>query len=125
MFLLKSIHLARFSGFVPPYFSEKYTTAAMYFADFHHRLLAHLRARLECGELTERRLARLAGLSQSHLHNVLKGARRLSNELADQILRHLRITLLDLLTPEERAGHPVLWASVPATVSVQSRRGRI
>ncbi len=96
----------------------------MYFEDLHHRLLDHLRARLQCGEITERRLARLAGLSQPHIHNVLKGTRRLSNELADQILRQLRISLLDLLTPEERCAPARLWVWHPAPALPQPRRGR-
>jgi len=74
----------------------------MYFADLHQRLIRHIRARLDRGETTERRLARQAGLSQSHLHNVLKGARSLSNALADRLLRQLEISVLDLLSPEER-----------------------
>jgi transcriptional regulator with XRE-family HTH domain len=67
------------------------------------RLIAVLRARLQNGELTERRLARLTGISQPHVHNVLKGVRVLSPEIADQILRRLRISLLDLLTKQELA----------------------
>lgn len=80
----------------------------MYFADLHQRLIRHIRARLDRGEITERRLARQAGLSQSHLHNVLKGARNLSNDLADRLLRQLEISVLDLLSPEERARCPNL-----------------
>ncbi|MCS7314027.1 MAG: helix-turn-helix transcriptional regulator [Bryobacterales bacterium] len=74
----------------------------MYFADLHERLLDHIRSLLDRGETTERRLARQAGLSQSHLHNVLKGARGLSNHLADRLLRHLDLSVVDLLSPEER-----------------------
>lgn len=80
----------------------------MYFADLHQRLIGHIRARLDRGEITERRLARQAGLSQSHLHNVLKGVRSLSNGLADRLLRQLEISVLDLLSPEERAVCPAL-----------------
>lgn len=97
----------------------------MYFEDLHRRLIAHLNGRLQRGELTERRLARLAGLSQPHLHNVLKGSRRLSNLLADQILRRLEITLLDLLTPEERPLCPALCPARPAIELTYSRRGRM
>jgi hypothetical protein len=53
------------------------------------------------GEISERSLARLAGISQPHIHNVLKGARLLSTDMADQILRRLRIDLADLLTGAE------------------------
>lgn len=49
-------------------------------------LIRHLRGRLYNGELTERSLARVTGISQPHLHNVLKGKRLLSIPKLDQIL---------------------------------------
>ncbi len=70
------------------------------------RLIAHIKARVRNGEGTERGLARLAGISQPHMHNVLKGARVLSPELADQVLRRLRIDLLDLLEGNEGGDVP-------------------
>lgn len=96
----------------------------LYFEDLYRRLLLHLRQRVRAGELTERGLARLTGLSQPHLHNVLKGARRLSAPLADQLLRRLRLSLLDLLTAEERAACPQAYAPAPAVGAPQPRRGR-
>ena len=65
------------------------------------RLVSHLRARVQNGHASERGLARLAGVSQPHIHHVLKGSRLLSMEMADQILLRLRINLMDLLTSEE------------------------
>jgi hypothetical protein len=65
------------------------------------RLVSDVRARVRNGELSERGLARLTGISQPHIHNVLKETRLLSTEMADQILRHLRINLVDLLTAED------------------------
>ena len=70
--------------------------------DFHElktRLVQHLQDRVRGGELTERGLARLAGISQPHLHHVLKGKRLLSSEMADKILHRLKIDLLDLIRP--------------------------
>jgi hypothetical protein len=67
------------------------------------RLVSDVRARVRNGELSERGLARLTGISQPHIHNVLKGTRLLSTEMADQILRHLRINLVDLLATEDGA----------------------
>ncbi|HLY18738.1 MAG TPA: helix-turn-helix transcriptional regulator [Bryobacteraceae bacterium] len=67
------------------------------------RLLAQMRARVSNGEMTERGMARVTGVSQPHLHNVLKGARLLSIEMADQILHRLRIDLADLLAAGEEA----------------------
>ena len=69
----------------------------MLFADIRSTLVTVLRERVRNGELTERGLARLVGVSQPHIHNVLKGARELSIELSDQILQTLRISLLDLI----------------------------
>jgi transcriptional regulator with XRE-family HTH domain len=77
----------------------------MDFALLQKRLIAHIRARVRGGEVTERRLARVTGISQPHVHNVLKGVRALSPELADHLLRELRINLLDLLEPEEMKRH--------------------
>lgn len=72
--------------------------------DFHElerRFLEHLRHRVRSGELTERHLARITGVSQPHIHNVLKGKRTLSPSTADVILHVLQIDLLDFLQPEE------------------------
>ena len=69
----------------------------MYFADLQESLLDNLRTRVRNGHLTERGLARLVGVSQPHMHNVLKGSRFLSSELADKILHRLNISVLDLV----------------------------
>jgi hypothetical protein len=69
----------------------------MYFADLQASLLESLRTRVRNGQVTERGLARLVGVSQPHMHNVLKGTRFLSSELSDQILRCLNISVLDLV----------------------------
>lgn len=69
----------------------------MLFLDLNKALVDNLRSRVRNGELTERRLARLVGVSQPHIHNVLKGAKFLSPKLADTVLTHLRLTVLDLV----------------------------
>jgi transcriptional regulator with XRE-family HTH domain len=73
----------------------------MYFELLKSRLIAHVHQRVQRGELTERRLARLTGISQPHVHNMLKGARTLSPQMADLMLHQLHITILDLLKSEE------------------------
>lgn len=73
----------------------------MYFGLLQNRLLERLRRRIRNGELTERQIARLTGLSQPHIHNVLKGAKILSPESADLVLLQLKISLFDLFDPEE------------------------
>lgn len=73
------------------------------FQTLQARLLEQLRRRVSNGDLTERGLARLTGISQPHIHNVLKGAKTLSPELADVILAQLRLPLLALFTRDELA----------------------
>ena len=65
------------------------------------RVIADVQERVRRGDVTERGLARLTGISQPHLHNILKGVRVLSPHMADLILRQLHINLLDLLDPQE------------------------
>ena len=73
----------------------------MSFRELHDRFIESLRARVRSGELTERGIARITGISQPHIHNVLKGKRLLSTDTADAILRHLRLDLFDLLRPQD------------------------
>lgn len=83
----------------------------------HARLVSAVRARVRNGEISERGLARLTGISQPHIHNVLKGARLLSLETADQIMDSMRIDLADLLTDSEKGTH--LAAYLPDTGDCQ------
>jgi transcriptional regulator with XRE-family HTH domain len=71
------------------------------FWELERRMLATIRERVRRGDLTERGLARLSGVSQPHIHNVLKGKRDLSRDTADAILAALGIDLLDLLDPQQ------------------------
>ena len=73
----------------------------MTFHELQQRLLDELRQRVRSGAATERGLARISGISQSHLHNVLKGKRLLSMDKADEVLRFLEIDILRLIHPEE------------------------
>jgi hypothetical protein len=73
----------------------------MTFQELQSRLVNHLRERVRSGELTERGLARLTGVSQPHIHNVLKGSKAFSVGAADLILFHLKLDVLDLLQPIE------------------------
>jgi len=76
------------------------------FLEFEQRLVNRIRELVRCGELTERRLARMTGLSQPHIHNVLCHKRSLSMDSADLILHVLRLDLLDLLDPSDLEGRP-------------------
>jgi transcriptional regulator with XRE-family HTH domain len=77
----------------------------VFFEELQDRLLVLLRARVQGGEFTERSLAKLTGISQPHVHNVLKGARKFSPELADSILKTLGISTLDLFDSRELIAH--------------------
>jgi plasmid maintenance system antidote protein VapI len=70
------------------------------FREAQVRLILHLQNRVRSGEATERGLARAIGVSQPHLHNVLKGRHLFSIATADKILRHLNLDLLDLIGPQ-------------------------
>jgi predicted transcriptional regulator len=75
----------------------------MNFQELQRRLISHLRQRVVNGELTERGLARITGVSQPHIHNVLKGKRYFSVEMADHVLLTMRMDVIDLLEPRELA----------------------
>ena len=71
---------------------------------------ATVRTRVRNGEVTERGLALRAGISQPYLYNVLKGARQMTTDLADRLLRELDLTVADLL-PHDGAGQDRARAS--------------
>ncbi|HLK70127.1 MAG TPA: helix-turn-helix domain-containing protein [Bryobacteraceae bacterium] len=73
----------------------------MTFQELRCRFVDHLRERVRSGELTERSLAKMTGVSQPHIHNVLKGKRVLSPEMSDEILLNLQMDLMDLVTLED------------------------
>lgn len=73
------------------------------FGDLQSRLRDLVARRISNGEFTERGFARRLGISQPQIHNVLKGARKLSPAMADLILSTLNMTVVDLLTDVECA----------------------
>jgi hypothetical protein len=86
--------------------------AEMSFHLLQLRVIAHVQERVRRGDVTERGLARLTGISQPHLHNILKGVRVLTPHMADLILRQLHINLLDRTggirgTPAPRRRPPI------------------
>ena len=68
------------------------------------RLIRFLNLRIQNGDFTERGLARILGVSQPQVHNVLKGARKLTPELADHLMCRFEMSVLDLLDSAELAG---------------------
>ena len=77
----------------------------------HSRLVDLVTHKLRSGELTERGLARLAGVSQPHLHNVVKGVRLFSAQMADKVMEKLHVDLLTLLE-DELASLETPWTSI-------------
>jgi hypothetical protein len=72
--------------------------------DLYERLVDVARQRIHSGELSERGLSRLCGVSQPHIHNVLKQIRTLSPGSASRLMRALGVSLPELLwrSPDER-----------------------
>jgi plasmid maintenance system antidote protein VapI len=101
------MHL-RFRQITALYFNWEYPLdARMYFQLLQRRLVESLRRSIGNGLMTERGLARRAGISQPHMHHILKGVRALSPQVADRILRAFELTVMDLLELAEmdsRAG---------------------
>lgn len=65
------------------------------------RLIAFINTRIRNGDFTERGLAKILGISQPQIHNVLKGARKLHPDLADRLFRKFDMSVLDLLEAGE------------------------
>jgi hypothetical protein len=69
----------------------------VYFQDLHEKLVDLAREKVRAGQVTERGLAKLCGMSQPHMHNVLKGIRSLSTNSADRLMKALGIQVADVL----------------------------
>ena len=93
----------------------------MYFRELHQRLIDVARERVRAGEFTVRGLARIAGMSQPHMQNALKGIRSLSPDAADRLMRALSLSIpdpnwLDSGLSAPTIGVPlfaVMWTSTP------------
>jgi transcriptional regulator with XRE-family HTH domain len=79
--------------------------ANLTYHDAQLKLLAYVRGQISNGELTERGFARLIGISQPHVHNVLKGVRNLSPNIFDLALKYLHLSLLDLVPDDQVEAH--------------------
>jgi plasmid maintenance system antidote protein VapI len=88
-----------------PYFGLK-SLPHVSFRDLQDRLISFVVMKIRNGEFTERRLARVLGVSQPQLHNVLKGARPLKPEFADCLFEHFEIGVVDLLSRVELSARP-------------------
>lgn len=91
----------------------------MYFQVLQERLIDTVRERIRAGVFTERKLARICGISQPHMHNMLKRIRSPSNATADRLLQALGLRIPDLLWRTSTAGD----YGVQAVPLVRSRIG--
>lgn len=98
------------------------------FCELQEQLLLDLRLRVRRGETTERQLARTTGVSQPHIHNILKGFRDLTPTTADRILRALNVSILDLIDTADLsrglAERPLLVETAKEVTVLASRVGR-
>jgi hypothetical protein len=90
--------------------------APVFFSTLQQRLIRRLNDEIRAGKFTERGLARRAGLSQPHVHNLLKGIRFPTSESADALLRAISAGVSDLM--EQRRAQT-------AAVSVAVLRGAV
>ena len=97
---------------------------SMHFTFLLDRLRGRLQTQVRNGMLTERGLARRVGLSQSHIHNVLSGARILTPSTADRILRELGMSILDLIEDEPGVGGEASPVRRPASRERSGGRSR-
>jgi len=67
------------------------------FKELLARVLSEVERRIQNGQLTERGLARLAELSQPHVHHILNGKRTITPQVADRFLRVLGMEAGQLL----------------------------
>jgi hypothetical protein len=76
-------------------------SAIVKFKILQENLRKTLWARIDEGDLTGLRLAELTGFKQAHISNFLNRKRGLSLEGMDKVLRVQKLSVLDLLDPEE------------------------
>lgn len=77
------------------------TPDCLTFGRLQECLVQLVRRRVNNGEFTERGLARMIGISQPHMHHVLKGVRSLTPEVGDSLISCMGGNLLDLLEASE------------------------
>lgn len=97
------------------------------FETLRERLLDRIRNRIKNGETTERAFALRSGISQPHMHNLLKGVRGLNMEQSDRLLTSATINIFDLMEADElrhalfvRLSESEPWLEIPV---LQGRLG--
>lgn len=89
-----------------PYFTlESNSRKTVTFGALQERLIRFVNGRIQNGDFTERGLARILGISQPQIHNILKGARKLRPEVADRLIAKFEMSALDLLECDDLREH--------------------
>jgi SOS-response transcriptional repressor LexA len=73
----------------------------MKFRKLQERLRQLLLASIAAGDLTGMQVAQMAGFQQAHISNFLNRKRALSLDAMDRVLAALRLSVMDLLDPDE------------------------
>jgi phage repressor protein C with HTH and peptisase S24 domain len=73
----------------------------MKFRKLQERLRQLLLASIAAGDLTGMQVAQMAGFQQAHISNFLNRKRALSMDAMDRVLGALRLSVMDLLDPDE------------------------
>ena len=76
----------------------------MYLEELYQCLVDEARMRVKTGAVTERALARQCGLSQPHMHNVLKNIRVLSTGSASRLMHALDLNIPQLVWHRQMEG---------------------
>ncbi len=70
----------------------------MYLRELRELLIATARERVQAGELSERQLSKMSGVSQPHIHHILNSQRVPSVDIADRVMKALGLGAMDLLS---------------------------
>lgn len=79
------------------YFPEESLSEFVNITCLFEKLIETVNYNIRNGVATERGLARRVGISQPHMHNLLKGARGMTPETADRLLASLGLSVADLV----------------------------
>ncbi len=78
----------------------------MTFQTLHNQLIREISRRVDAGDTSVSSLARRAGISQPHLHLVLKGKRGFSWDFADRAALVIGLRVEDLVTLASQQPRP-------------------
>jgi transcriptional regulator with XRE-family HTH domain len=90
------------------------------------RLLSEVRRRLRRNDgLTQTALARKAGVSLSHLHNVLTGRRELTPTIGDKLLGAMHLSLSALIHAEADQGELAHYPNLESITGIRDESARL